>query len=356
LDDSASFCLSFYTLYIDFTLSYIILATMSSLSGLPTHPQLTESNYPEWAANTKALLQSHKLWRLVSGVQTKPTAASGTTKLSPDPVEEWEDRSERACGILALSISPGQKPHITSCSDDPVKIWIALKDVHEAKQPGNRFNAYSDLFSIRKEPDESLSSLIMRSEHCMQLIKNLRTSTFTLESLDDELQCMALIRALPDEFDHFASTLIITNKLDKSSLISAFHTEEVQCSRKAIETANVAKASKTSSCSGRKTWYCTFHKNDVAHSSDRCFLNPDYTGPRPPWFKSPSASVQQAHQASTHAPAAPQSPTDHAYVVSTSLPSSRHLKTHCWNTDTGATSHMTMHRPWLSNFRPYWFQ
>ncbi|KAF7971236.1 hypothetical protein HWV62_21659, partial [Athelia sp. TMB] len=178
---------------------------------------LTESNYPEWAANTKALLQSLKLWRLVSGVQTKPTAASGTTKSSPDPVEEWQDHSERACGILALSISPGQKPHITGCSDDPVKICTALKDVHEAKQPGNRFNAYSDLFSIRKEPDESLSLLIMCSEHCMQLIKNLRTSTFTLESLDDELQCMTLIRALLDEFDHFASTLIITNKLDKSS-------------------------------------------------------------------------------------------------------------------------------------------
>ncbi|KAF7964776.1 hypothetical protein HWV62_3014, partial [Athelia sp. TMB] len=124
------------------------LATMSSLSGLPTYPQLTESNYPVWAANPKALLQSQKLWRLVSGVQTKPTAASGTTKSSPDPVEEC------ACGILALSISPGQKPHITSCPDDPVKIWTALKDVHEAKQPGNRFNAYSDLFSIRKEPDE----------------------------------------------------------------------------------------------------------------------------------------------------------------------------------------------------------
>ena len=34
----------------------------------------------------------------------------------------------------------------------------------------------------------------------MQAIQNLRPAMFTIEQLDEELQCMALIRALPDEY------------------------------------------------------------------------------------------------------------------------------------------------------------
>ncbi|KAF7964387.1 hypothetical protein HWV62_8825 [Athelia sp. TMB] len=140
---------------------------MSSLSGLPTYPQLSDINYAEWCINTKALLQSQKLWRLVSGTLKKPDETkfkSPPTEAQLSSLEDWEDRSERACGILSMSISPGQKPNITDCQDDPVAIWTKLKSVHEAQKPSNRFNAYEDLLSIRKDSDESLSSLINRTE------------------------------------------------------------------------------------------------------------------------------------------------------------------------------------------------
>ncbi|KAF7964777.1 hypothetical protein HWV62_3008 [Athelia sp. TMB] len=332
---------------------------MSSLSGLPTYPQLSDINYAEWCINTKALLQSQKLWRLVSGTLKKPDETkfkSPPTEAQLSSLEDWEDRSERACGILAMSISPGQKPNITDCQDDPVAIWTKLKSVHEAQKPSNRFNAYEDLLSIRKDSDESLSSLINRTESCMQLIKNLRTKSFTLDKLDEELQCMALIRALPDEFDSFASTLMITDKLDKASLISAFYSEEIQCSRRAIASANVAKASKASS-----KFFCTFHNQQTNHPSEKCYFNPAFTGPRPPWWNqnaSTTSNTQQAHAASstTHStlPASPTTPAAHAFVVSQlPLPSAQELKTKFWNADTGATAHMTPHRHWLSNYRPF---
>lgn len=81
----------------------------------------------------------------------------------------------------------------------------------------------------------------MCTEHAIQLIKNLQLKDFTLDPLDGELQCMVFIRALPDKFNSFVSTLMIIDKLRKVDLVAAFHTEEVQHSRCATAAANVIK-------------------------------------------------------------------------------------------------------------------
>jgi hypothetical protein len=59
-------------------------------------------------------------------------------------------------------------------------------------------------------------------------IQDLRPKDFTLCNLDDELASMTLIRALPDEFSAFASSLLLLDKLEKSTIHQAFVTEESQ--------------------------------------------------------------------------------------------------------------------------------
>lgn len=145
----------------------------TTFSGLPHYAQLTETNYADWSVNTKALLQLQKLWRLVNGTQTKPSPPSTPTDASIKAEEDWEDRSECTCGILMMSLSPGQKTHTTTVADNPVEIWKALKKVHESQEPANRYNAYDDLFSVRKRSDKTLPALIMRTEQIVHLIKNL---------------------------------------------------------------------------------------------------------------------------------------------------------------------------------------
>jgi len=117
------------------------------------------------------------------------------------------------------------------------------------KKPGARFNAYNDLFSIQKNDDETLVDLVVRIEHTMRNIKNMQLKDFTLEKLDDKLQCMALIRALPEEYSHFSTSLLLLDSLDKKRIIQAFCSEELNCQRQ-VETVNRAKAYHTSS-SGR---------------------------------------------------------------------------------------------------------
>ncbi|KAF4611054.1 hypothetical protein D9613_006809 [Agrocybe pediades] len=168
---------------------------------------LSNSNYTEWCGEMKAWLMRNGLWRLVSGKEPKPSEAK--------EVEKWEIKSEKAAGEIYLLVESDQRVHFRGHEEDPIKMWSLLEAAHLSKKPGARFNAYDDLFSIRKQDDESLVDLGTRIEKAMQAIQNLRPADFKIETLDEELQCMALIRALPEDYRHLTMPLLLLDKLDK---------------------------------------------------------------------------------------------------------------------------------------------
>jgi len=90
------------------------------------------------------------------------------------------------------------------------------------KQSGTRFNAYDDQFSIRKHEEEDLQSLINCVDDAVHCICDLWSIGFTLDKLDDELATMALIRALPDDYNLFVSSLLLKDDLDKITVQNVF--------------------------------------------------------------------------------------------------------------------------------------
>ncbi|KAF9537210.1 hypothetical protein CPC08DRAFT_810154 [Agrocybe pediades] len=92
---------------------------------------LSNSNYTEWC---------------VSGKETKPS--------DPKEAEKWEIKEEKAAGEIYLLVESDQRVHFGGHEEDPIKIWALLEAAHLSKKPGARFNAYDDLFSIRKQDDE----------------------------------------------------------------------------------------------------------------------------------------------------------------------------------------------------------
>ena len=92
-----------------------------------------------------------------------------------------------------------------------------------AKKAGAHFNAYDDLFSIRKKEEESLMSVTNRIDSAMCTIQNLCPQRFTLDKLDEELASMAMICSLPDDYSSFVSSLLLMDKLEKSAIHQAFH-------------------------------------------------------------------------------------------------------------------------------------
>ncbi|OAX31498.1 hypothetical protein K503DRAFT_812656 [Rhizopogon vinicolor AM-OR11-026] len=138
--------------------------------------KLTSNNYPTWKGDMKAYLRVKGVWLLVNGSETCPSDADAKAK--------WDVKADKAAGELYLA-----------CSDDPVKIWTTLASIHLQQRPAARFNAWDDFFSIRKQPEESLSTLIAWIEDGMSKIKELRPTdikdTYAIEKLA-ELICMTM--------------------------------------------------------------------------------------------------------------------------------------------------------------------
>ena len=164
------------------------------------------------------------LWMLVKGVELKPEGvdSKALTAAEAAAILAWEIKAGKAAGELYLAMQGDQRMHLSGIEDNPVAIWTKLKSVHLQKCPGSHFLFYDTFFSIQKKKDESLTSLMTRIDEGMIQVKNLCSKNFKLEDLDKELVCMAMIRALPSEFDSFASSLQLLDKLEKSKLQEFF--------------------------------------------------------------------------------------------------------------------------------------
>ncbi|KAF9027869.1 hypothetical protein BDP27DRAFT_1179388, partial [Rhodocollybia butyracea] len=204
--------------------------SFTSTTSNPSFKVLTKDNYNDWVGNMKASLMSQGLWRLVSGKEAKPS--------DPALLDKWEIKAEKAAGLIFLAVSSPQQVPIKAYQEDPIAMWSILEKQHVSKKPGARFNAYNALFTITKLADDQTQSLMdmaSRVEAAMADIQNLRPTVapivsgstgFTLDSLDSELQSMALIHALPEEYKHLSSNLLMQDNLDKDMILAAFLAEQ----------------------------------------------------------------------------------------------------------------------------------
>ena len=97
---------------------------------------------------------------LVNNEEPSPTDTDLEARL------KWQKQAQRAAGELFLSVEQDQKSLFHGILSDPIRIWMTLRNVHMSKKPGARFNTYDSLFSIRKQPNESLQSLCSRINLC----------------------------------------------------------------------------------------------------------------------------------------------------------------------------------------------
>ena len=248
-------------------------------SSIPLFDKLNSNNSNTWNGDMEAWFHAQALWRIVSGVSKPPTVSATPKEGEEDKLEAWQLKADKAAGIMWLMVDNTQRVHFRGIKDDPVKMWGALKEVHMQKRPGTRFNAYDDLFSIRKREEEDLQSLINRVDDALHRIRDLRSTAFTLDKLDDELGAMALIRALPEDYNSFVSSLLLKDDLDKAAVQIAFVREDNQRRRRQEESPAIGTALATSSSSSITCAFCgsSGHSQDVcrqyAHAKDQVGKN-----------------------------------------------------------------------------------
>ncbi|KAF7377306.1 Integrase catalytic domain-containing protein [Mycena sanguinolenta] len=223
----------------------------------PTHkitfPRLNEKNYGSWVGDERAELQRLGVWHIVKGTIVAPSGND------TEELRKWLIDSGKAAGSIYASLDPSQKVHVKGMEENPVSMWQALEKIHRQKKPGARFAAYNHLFSIQKLPEETLTALIGRVDDAITLIQDLRPAAHTLTDLDGELASMAMIRALPEEYQSFRSSLFLLPQLDKATVTEAFILEEQDRAERAVKgVAGIpcTQSRARSRCQGH-CWCCT---------------------------------------------------------------------------------------------------
>jgi hypothetical protein len=250
---------------------------------------------------------------------------------------------------------------------------------------------WDDFFSIQKQPDESLSTLIARIEDGMSKSKELRPTgaktAYTIEDCDAELICMTMVRSLGQEYSHFVSSLMLLKSLDKSELQAPFLAEESQCRRRPEgpggDVALFTASATCHCCPGATCYFCqqpghwthkchafkqakTNAKANAGRSGEgRCPKNAHKASevpaasPTPPASSTTTPGTCTASQNTQHMSQSAQSIRESAGNVSLCSFDPSHplcpLQLDAdtdWNANTGATSHMTPHHHWLRNFAP----
>ncbi|PBK85847.1 hypothetical protein ARMGADRAFT_875619, partial [Armillaria gallica] len=193
---------------------------------------LWTNNYSTWSKNIEALLKTHRLWLTTSGRYREPdyVDVENPTQAEIKDWQDWWETLDAAAGIIYLCLESLQKAHVEDfhSKGDPEGMWDKLKATHQQQKPITRFTAYDSFFSIQKEDAKSLTDLYSHITRSMTEIWNLHPAHFGLSQLNEELQCMALIHALPHpEYNNFVTSLFfLSEKLTLDGIQTTFHNQE----------------------------------------------------------------------------------------------------------------------------------
>ena len=303
--------------------------------------KLTSSNYNVWAIALQGKLITINAWWIVTKDLKRSTKTGEALK--------WLLKREEATGILLKSLLPMQYVHVEGVMDDPIEMWKKLRAAHWLQIANSCFHAMQKLLSIWKDDTESLTDYITHINAATNDLIALTLSTLTIQNIVDEVSIHATITGLNQvEYGAFTSSLLLISTLDCTTISTAFHNEDL---KHQVSSASTAAALVTTW--GKKPpipMYTVCRK--WGHPADCCWIaHPNLKPMQKGEENKGKKSVHKAMESEQNRTM--QELAKNASLHSSSPPSSSSDTNLCWNTDTGATSHMTPHHHWLQSYEPY---
>ena len=143
--------------------------------GLRPVTLLKKDNYRAWSTKLKSQLKVMDCWGLVTGVELQP-AATGPPGCTPAETavalgvkRSWDKRRDRATAVLIASISDEEMHTIHPVDEDPVQIWIRLREKFQRISEAEAEAAHMRFLDFAHIEGESANETIERFE---MIVKN----------------------------------------------------------------------------------------------------------------------------------------------------------------------------------------
>ncbi|TFK95074.1 hypothetical protein BDV98DRAFT_493219, partial [Pterulicium gracile] len=174
---------------------------------------LNSTNYNDWVDPMQACLVTKGYWWIVSGEEPHPSPPDGAE------ARAWDRSNAKGGALIFLKLDDQRKAEFKGRMMTGDILWreLRVKFVHQDSH--RRFAVYEDLLNVRKEPGEDMDTLTGRISAILTRVKTSRPAAFTLDDLDTDLHCMALLNSLKDPEDSYgAFTSSLTILLDQLSV------------------------------------------------------------------------------------------------------------------------------------------
>lgn len=351
---------------------------------------LETNNWNKFSGALQACVMGFGIWGIVTGDNTCPTtltvttATTGTAAVTQDQVntrddriQKWKANAERVSGEILKCLPNTQRHKYLPLGGDPPKLWEMLKSNNQTQSPVTRFHAVQRLLNLSQFEEESLTSFMDRVIHATDELYALipiapagstptvtvttSTSTtiatastpkpLTVQDLVQEIGIHAALNGIDNErFGPLISSILLMPSITRETVTLAFKNEEITRSSNAVNAhANAARTRPpppraTGNRDGIGKNFTCNHCGKTGHSKARCWdLNtsqrPDGWRPRTRKAGAAKDDGKPMESAGSASPRPSSSSVDDADVH--------------WNTDTGASSHMTPHRQWLRGYQPH---
>ncbi|MCO5604374.1 hypothetical protein L7F22_058539 [Adiantum nelumboides] len=151
--------------------------------------KLSSTNYLTWATQVTFLLKRAALWDIVSGTTPKPTANDA----------DWLAKDLQAQSELMLHLGDRQVQMVRRCQSSP-EIWAFLRSTYHHEDLITRVTALKKLLLAVLTEHQDISNFL---DDWHTLLDNALLSGLLL---DDSLQAMFLLAALPTSWRPFITT------------------------------------------------------------------------------------------------------------------------------------------------------
>ena len=172
-------------------------------------PILNGSNYREWAEAIKAFLRYNGVWFLIEGYgSTADRKVDGTARPTPtstnaDAVAAWDEKNDKALGVILLYTAANIKHHIANCYT-ALEAWKKLKDEYEKPGAVGAFVAFQQLFNTVLSDSTSLGPQLDK------MVEDAAQVTNAGIEVKDQLLALLMINSLPKSYQQIAGVILST--------------------------------------------------------------------------------------------------------------------------------------------------
>jgi hypothetical protein len=348
-----------------------------------TVPELTETNWVTWNIQQAARMCQLSVWSVITEEHTAPvlellkasTNKDGTLiplttdqkalniriRLSNNTTaERFHSARKKATSDIYIHLSQSQCAHVQGIEDNPIAMWDKLSSIHSQQVPGMWFGAYNKLLSVTKQPDELLQSIAGCISKALVCIQELRLESFTIVQLNKELVIMAMLHTLPcDVYGNFVLSLMRQKTLTCMDIEAAFQVEQIE------------RNTQNSPLLGSAALHTFNNPSSPRSNSDKCPFCPIKGHTQEDCYKYKSArnntiklvkerKVNTCGGGNKRKGKANRTKVEEEEVIEKAQRAQVHLATSPssstdahWIANTGATSHMMLHRLWFTFYCPH---